>query len=102
MEAVNVLFSCVEQLIQSNASDMKLDINLFVRKDSILLSVAKSIIEYCPNVIRALTSSYGLQKDVPPAPGAPRSARGHEGWVGRGGGLLLGGGLLMCSGGLPL
>lgn len=59
MEAINVLFSCLERLTHDNKESI--DVQEFSRADSIVLSVAKSVVEYCPNVMRALTSAFNLK-----------------------------------------
>ena len=45
MEAINVLFSCLERLTHDNKESI--DVQEFSRADSIVLSVAKSVVEYC-------------------------------------------------------
>jgi len=44
MEAINVLFSCLERLTHDNKESI--DVQEFSRADSIVLSVAKSVVEY--------------------------------------------------------
>ena len=56
LQAISVLFNCVESLIL----DLKVDLDIFQRSDSIILSVTKSIIELCPLIIKVLGGLFGM------------------------------------------
>jgi len=52
-EAVNLLFSCFDRLL-SKASQ----IELMTKIDSIVISVAKQVVEFCPNVLKVCNSVF--------------------------------------------
>jgi len=60
VKAINVLFSCVEKLGYSG----KLNVENLVKNDGLIISVAKSVIEYCPNTLGSLVAIFEHFKNL--------------------------------------